>query len=112
MAQGPLRVCVLSGPADQPEWRVLGEPASACGGPRLCCEPTPYLWVLCERGAGSQGARQVLGETLSSQCHLLCLAARDSEGFWVCAVGEIAAGVLGRLLLCFLGDSLTELAPD
>ena len=47
----------------------------------MCCEPSPCVWVLSERGAGFQGARQVLGEILFSQCHLMCLAARELLGF-------------------------------
>ena len=37
--------------------------------------PSPCLRVLSERGAGSQGVRQVLAETLILRVPLLCLAA-------------------------------------
>ena len=83
---------------DQPGNNVYwGCTASACGGPGLCCVPSPCLWLLSERGAGSQGARQVLGETLSSQYHLLCLAAR--------VLLRILGVCFWEIAVVFLGDS-------
>ena len=75
-------VCVLSGLVwGSVYWDDLQVPVR---GPGLCCEPSPCVWVLSERGTGFQGSRQVLGETLFSQCQLLCLVARVLLGFWVC----------------------------
>ena len=78
----------------------MGDLQVAVGGPGLCCEPTPCLWLLSERGAGSQGARQVLGETLSSQYHLLCLAARALLGSGCVLLLGDCCWIPGRLLLC------------
>ena len=67
-------------------------------GPGWCCVPSPCLWLLSERGAGSQGARQVLGETLILPVPLLCLAARAL----LLVLGVCCCGIL---LLCLCGDS-------